>query len=160
MASPRRQPSPIRDDLPLREPTPDSANRIDATPSLENKRAGAGREVSNVEQRTDWTPDTLEGVVTVEIPSKGSGSSSPRNQGDEAPQSEELSVLLWHRDASDEPLRWRASIRSNPHLMILGLVRLNEPELHHRNLNLALLREATAMRLRSLAPDSSCPSKP
>lgn len=110
-----------RVDLPRREPTPDFANRIDPTPSLESKWAGSEHEISNTEQRAERTSDTLEGVEMDEISSEGSSSSSPQNQGDEVPQSEEPSVLLGYRDASAEPLRWHASIRSNPHLMILGL---------------------------------------
>jgi len=33
----------------------------------------------------------------------------------------EATVLLGHRDLGEEPVTWRASIRANPHLMILGL---------------------------------------
>lgn len=33
----------------------------------------------------------------------------------------EADILLGHREASDDPVVWRASIKANPHLMILGL---------------------------------------
>ena len=46
-------------------------------------------------------------------------SAVPNTQREPAP-SPEADILLGHRDGGDEPVIWRATIRANPHLMILG----------------------------------------
>ena len=51
-----------------------------------------------------------------------------RSEGEAAPDTQsaatpppEAEILLGYREASDDPVIWRTSIKANPHLMILGL---------------------------------------
>ncbi|TVR66282.1 MAG: ATP-binding protein [Candidatus Competibacteraceae bacterium] len=47
------------------------------------------------------------------------GMETPETQNTATP-AREAEILLGHREGGDEPVIWRASIKANPHLMILG----------------------------------------
>jgi DNA phosphorothioation-dependent restriction protein DptH len=45
----------------------------------------------------------------------------PESPANETANCSEVSVLIGHKEPGEEPVVWRPSIKSNPHLMILGL---------------------------------------
>lgn len=59
--------------------------------------------------------------VADDILALGSRSSESGSSGEGGAAISDVSILLGHKDAGDEAVVWRPSIRSNPHLMILGL---------------------------------------
>ena len=65
--------------------------------------------------------DTAERCHETEMPVGRQDVGAPRGAGSGlASAAGETTVLLGHRESGDEPVIWRANIRANPHLMILG----------------------------------------